>query len=231
MELLTDIWQFTVAVLENWHGYAAGGVLAIAWEFCERIFGWKFPAKLKLPKSLKLGFLLFGLLVSCFLAWNEQHHLVLGQTPDFRTRLISAWLVPADPKMSPQGSYAICDVMIENHGAPSAIQRMDSTIALPSGKTVTGTFWPAPTNPSITINQPNGAPITLFREAFLGMKVNQPIPTNGALPGWFLIFFPNLEVSEANQGMLKLSFTDYDGGQSHISQMLGGNGNSLPFSP
>lgn len=67
MEGLAGFPQWLVALLEHWHGWVSGGVLAFALELGDRLWDWK-PSKKIFAVILGLG-----LLWSVFAAWRDEH--------------------------------------------------------------------------------------------------------------------------------------------------------------
>ena len=59
---------WVAAVLEHWHGWVSGGVLAFGLEIVEKVWEWK------IPKKAFLLILAVGLLWSVFAAWRDENH-------------------------------------------------------------------------------------------------------------------------------------------------------------
>jgi len=72
MEILRDMWDWVIAVLEHWHGWVSGSLLAFFFELGDKIWEWK-PSK-----KLLFTFVLLGLLWSIFSAWRDEHRLRLS---------------------------------------------------------------------------------------------------------------------------------------------------------
>jgi hypothetical protein len=77
---VSDFWMWVLAVIEHWHGYVSGGVLAFGLELLERFREWK-PSKKVFATILALGFL-----ASIFAAWKDEHTKVLNQVTYFQLR-------------------------------------------------------------------------------------------------------------------------------------------------
>ncbi len=59
--------EWIAAVLEHWHGWVSGSVIAFALEIGEKV--WKF----EVPRKLFIWILGLGLLWSVFAAWRDEH--------------------------------------------------------------------------------------------------------------------------------------------------------------
>jgi hypothetical protein len=69
MDMLREIGQFGVAVLSHWQAYVTGGTVTGIIAVTERLSGKSLP-----KKAYAAVFLGFFLLVSFFLAWDDEHH-------------------------------------------------------------------------------------------------------------------------------------------------------------
>ncbi|MGD0568533.1 MAG: hypothetical protein ABSA78_09005 [Candidatus Sulfotelmatobacter sp.] len=73
MELAGQIVEWVRSVIEQWHGWVSGGVLAFGLEIAEKI--WDF----KVTKKLFLVILGLGFFWSIFASWRDEHTKVQGQ--------------------------------------------------------------------------------------------------------------------------------------------------------
>jgi len=76
MEQLHGFPEWVVAVIEHWHGWLSGGILAFVLEIGEKLWEWK-------PKKRVLAIIIgIGLLWSVFAAWRDEHRnteIVIGE--------------------------------------------------------------------------------------------------------------------------------------------------------
>lgn len=57
--------------------------------------------------------------------------------------------------------------------------------------------------------------------------MHDPIPTRGALGGWFFLFVPDLTSEQVNRGTVVLTVTDFSGKDYVASSQLGGDGTAV----
>jgi hypothetical protein len=124
MDLLRDFWEWVLAVLENWHGYVSGGVLAFGLEISDRLWDWK-PSK-----KIFIGILASGLLWSIFSAWREQYlKNELALTMEIN------YVGGADPIPGNPGSPVLIWATVANRGAPTVADSWELKIIAPDGRT------------------------------------------------------------------------------------------------
>jgi hypothetical protein len=68
MEILHGLPEWFASLLEHWHGWLSGSILAFALELGEKIWDWK-P-----PKKAFIWIVVCGLAWSCFATWRDEHH-------------------------------------------------------------------------------------------------------------------------------------------------------------
>jgi hypothetical protein len=116
LKLLKDIWEWSVAVFEHWHGYVSGTIIAFAFEWGEKLKLWEW----KPPKKLLVAILSMGFVASIFSAWREEHtKLNELSNPKFSLEIISF--------MSGSGydlsdSNVIVIARLTNSGTPSSVK-------------------------------------------------------------------------------------------------------------
>jgi len=215
-EFFNDLSQWGLAVIEHWHGWVSGGILAFGLELGDRFWDWK-PSKRTYFIILALG-----LFYSMFSAWRDEHQenkerqkkIDALSVPDFRTRIEWATFSSTNVNQSIQqsGAWLIAGITIENHGAPSAIRSHQAYLKLSSGETVAAVFSGPPSinTPSMNLNYSGGASTIILREDYLLLRENTPVATNSALPSWVALFFPNRKLEELDNSVLHVTITDYN---------------------
>jgi hypothetical protein len=191
---MSDVLEFAWAVVNNWAGYATGGlVVATFWLF----FVWKDK---QMPRTL--GFTLAGifLLMAFFKAWKEQRQnvrsrdadieILQGQIGDLKKSNIVGEVVFAVLGKQAEGSHAGLIVNLTNDGAPSAI---DPSSWKFTARTSDGKIYRGSPNTLIDKNLdfcmgPSRA-MRFVRTDALYLKASEPIEHNGFLQGflWFSI--------------------------------------------
>jgi hypothetical protein len=203
---MSDFSEFLWAVINNWAGYATGGlVVATFWLY----FVWKDK-----PMPRAIGFILAGafLLMAFFKAWREQKQTVAQRDlqitmfqkqidsltkPDFELTA-GTFVISTLKRHWPTGKGAtgkrtdeviFVPLSILNHGAPSVVSKFRMSVSFQGGETVQGI--PLVMADSIVLPPPNSAPITFTPDQSLFKKaVAQPIPTGGIVGGFVLFLFP-----------------------------------------
>lgn len=85
-----DIYDFVVAVFEQLHGWVSGSALAFAVEILDGAFGLKIPRKPWITI-----FLIGGMFVSVFGAWQQEHKKVSAQTAYMKITTEALSWIPA----------------------------------------------------------------------------------------------------------------------------------------
>ena len=194
MEIFRDVWGWAVAVIEHWHGWVSGGVLAFGLEISDRIWEWK-PSK-----ALFIVILSCGLVWSFFSAWRDEYK---------RANDAERKLTDNSPKLVGEiqglgtgvsehitGTFIVATISNLPSGAPTVVKNYTLIITLPSGKQVKGEAYDVP--PTVTIHT-GKVPRTFYREDALYDKTMKPIPSGGEETGLLLFQIPSMPPSSTDQ--------------------------------
>jgi hypothetical protein len=110
VELVNQFWEWTISVIEHWHGWVSGGVLAFGLEIAEK--AWDF----KISKKAFVVISGIGFLWSIFASWQDEHAKVIGQRAYIQVTLSEPNVIPPAPEWAPN-QYEHVNFGEENTGS------------------------------------------------------------------------------------------------------------------
>ncbi len=191
-----------LAVLENWHGYVSGGILAFGLEISDRLWDWK-PSK-----KLFIGILATGLAWSIFSAWREERKKAIKASQDLESltkpnfELAAATITTVEMNIhsgpgAGSNTMVLMPTTIYNHGAPSIVKTYSMMLRFSGTEEYKGTSTVFQ-QPYIVLQTPKG-PIQYPTHPSLMQKANSPIPTGGQADGLLVFVFPPGLTTKMNQ--------------------------------
>jgi hypothetical protein len=205
MEFLRDLGEWVVAMLEHWHGWVSGGVLAFGLEISDRIWDWK-PSK-----RLFFVILATGFLYSTFSVWRDEHRAKLAlDEPELSGRLeLLGTRGGSENKVT-----IIATGEIINRGSPSVARNFAMSLKLTDGTLLEGIIV-LPNKEDVRIpilGDPNHVAGFYAADWWPRSTISNPIPKGGAVPGWIMAQFSGItaERVRADKPKVIVSFTDID---------------------
>jgi hypothetical protein len=216
MDFLRDLVTFLWAVVNNWAGYATGGlIVALIWLRSILQSDWK-PSQ-----RLSLGWVALFLFLASFQAWRDQHRAVadsnreLAKAKDESTpklageimSLITSDMVGQDPVTGAREQHVglLIPMQIRNTGASSIADSFSLTVELPGGERVTAV-------PRMLPASVNLKGLNVTNADMIGVKTAEdPITKGGAKSGYLFFFVDNAGGAEKIRQpdtVLLISFKD-----------------------
>ncbi len=221
MELLKDLFEWAVAVIEHWHGWLSGGILAFSLEISDRLWEWK-P-----NKRLFLVILVVGFFVSIFSAWRDQYRKtkeleaeVANKKPDLRGRIDHL-------AAAPHGNGA--DVLIQafgelenGGGGPSLAKDWTMKLRFPDSIVVTGAVVvPMPRDAKIVVyKQRDGELSVLGNDYWPRSTIEKAIENGGGRSGFVFGVFSGITQKEVVEKLptVIVSFVDINGKKTELEK-------------
>jgi hypothetical protein len=212
MDLLRDLFEFTLAVVNSWAGYATGGVVvALLWL-------WSTLRNEQIPKRIGVAVAIFFLFAAFFNAWRIQHLAVAGLTsridliskPDFEVVPTSLNIGQEALLGTHEMTVVLLTVTILNHGAPSVVKDWSFAIVRSDGVEVFGTPYLEPVTKVGNGDQNLPGLVLSSDQSLLKTATRIPIPTGGAADGYMLFMFPTMTNDEIRSpgSQMKLDIKD-----------------------
>jgi hypothetical protein len=223
MPALSEILEFVWAVINNWAGYATGGLIVATVSF---YLVWNDKP---MARNVALVLSALFLLMAFFRAWRDKKRaLQASQTElaverDRKQPKLSGeiGLAVTAPGREAHDSMVMLFATIKNNGAPSIAEGFESRVRLPSGQELPiNAISFLPKGPLKLFGAEGGPELEVAVSEELRRKaIAQPIPTGGAINGFFMGLVRGADVSEVfGEGATYfLSFKDSMGKRYEIS--------------
>jgi hypothetical protein len=212
---------WVVSVIQHWHGWISGGLLAGALEVGEKLNWWKVSKKVFVVLVLALGFL-----VSIFAAWQDEHRSNLAWQEKLQPHLeIDIADVMASYSSDSNETMLLIGMRIKNSGADSAAfgykvhYRSDTVDQEPKVQYLVN---------GLTLAFSDGITFTMQGPEAINMRSDKPIQRGGSFVGRLPVKIVGNVSKEVSDGQYDLSVTvtDYLGressGLSNRHEHLGG---------
>src|SRR2546430_5234331 len=175
MDWFKDLLEFLWAVINNWAGYATGGlVVALLWL-------WSTLRQVPISRKIGIVIAVVFLFVAFFNAWREKHHLALAAqaqleeltkpklTAEYGSALATSEANSADSLMTLSG-------VIKNQGAPTILDNWAVDLELPN-RTIHATilFTPPPSQ-TLTMADENGNPMFTLSGSQYWLRTTRSAP-------------------------------------------------------